>query len=255
VSIKITFLGTGTSQGVPIINCDCEVCKSLNPKNNRMRCSVMVETQNRHFLIDTSMDMRNQFLRFPFSKIDAVLFTHAHADHIFGLDELRRFNYRQQAVIPVFGKADTIKHIKTIFGYAFTEGNFKKGIPNISANLIDKVMEVCNVKVTPIPLMHGRDEILGFRIGNFAYCTDVNKIPSSSYDLLKNLDVFVLAALRERPHPKHFSLSEAVNEAQKVKAKKTFFTHISHVLNHETHGKNLPANCSFAYDGMVVECS
>jgi len=255
MEVKITFLGTGTSQGVPIINCDCTVCSSKNPKNNRMRCSVIVETNGLHLLIDTSMDMRNQFLRYPFPVIDAVLYTHAHADHIFGLDELRRFNYLQQAVIPVYGNETTINHIRNIFEYAFTEGNYRRGIPNISANIISRVsnFQIDSVNIIPIPLIHGKDEILGFRIGNFAYCTDVNRIPDESYQFLHGLDVLVLGALRERSHPKHFSLLEATEEALRIGAKQTYFTHISHILNHDTHGQNLPENCAFAFDGMVIE--
>jgi len=251
--MKITFLGTGTSQGVPIINCDCDVCKSDDPRNNRMRCSVMVETKGRHILIDTSMDMRNQFLKYPFPKIDAVLFTHAHADHIFGLDELRRFNYLQKQIIPVYGNAPTIEQIRSIFGYAFTAPDFVPGIPNISAHIVESDFRIDGVSIRPISLMHGDDEILGFRIGNFAYCTDVNFIPEGSRDLLRDLDILVLDALRERKHAKHFSLSEAVEEAHKIGARQTYFTHMSHILDHNRHGAQLPKHCAFAYDGLVLQ--
>ena len=251
-SMRITFLGTGTSQGVPIINCDCAVCRSDDPRNKRMRCSVMIETKGKHLLIDTSMDMRNQFLKFPFPKIDAVLFTHAHADHIFGLDELRRFNYLQKQIIPVYGNTQTIEHIRSIFRYAFTAPDFVPGIPNISAHIVEDAFRIDDVAIRPIPLLHGDDEIFGFRIGRFAYCTDVSRIPESSYDLLGDLDVLVLDALRERKHPKHFSLSEAVTEAQKIGAKQTYFTHMSHILDHKRHGALLPKNCAFAYDGLVL---
>jgi len=251
--MKITFLGTGTSQGVPIINCDCDVCKSDDPRNNRMRCSVMVETKGQYILIDTSMDMRNQFLRYPFPKIDAILFTHAHADHIFGLDELRRFNYLQKQIIPVYGNTQTIAQIRSIFGYAFTAPDFVPGIPNISAQIVEEEFQIKNIPIQPIPLMHGEEEILGFRIGKFAYCTDVNFIPESSYDLLKDLDILVLDALRERKHAKHFSLSEALEEAQKIDARQTYFTHMSHILDHRRHGAQLPKHCAFAYDGLVLQ--
>jgi len=192
--MRVTFLGTGTSQGVPIINCGCEVCRSDDPRNTRMRCSVMIETKGQHILIDTSMDMRNQFLRFPFPRIDAVLFTHAHADHIFGLDELRRFNYLQKQIIPVYGNAETIRHIRAIFGYAFTE-KLVPGIPNISAQTVEEAFYFNDVPIRPIPLMHGDDRIFGFRIGDFAYCTDVNYIPDTSYALLRDLDILVLEKL------------------------------------------------------------
>ena len=251
--MKITFLGTGTSQGVPIINCDCAVCQSDNPKNKRMRCSIMIEINGQHLLVDTSMDMRNQFIEFRFPKIDAVLFTHAHADHIFGLDELRRFNYIQKQIIPVYGHEETISRIKDIFGYAFTTGEFKPGIPNISADMVDDVFEIGETKIEPVPLFHGSDTVYGYRIGNFAYCTDVNWIPDESKAKLHGLDVLVLDALRERFHPKHFSLKEAISTAEELGAKTTYFTHMSHILDHEKHGKQLPGNCHFAYDGLVIE--
>ena len=251
--MRITFLGTGTSQGVPIINCDCPVCTSKNTKNKRMRTSVIIECFGNNILIDTSTDMRQQFLTYPFERIDAILYTHAHADHIFGLDELRRFNYTQNQVIPVYGDANTINQIKRIFGYAFNDDDLIPGIPNIRAYIFDKEFNVDGTNVIPIPLMHGDDEIFGYRIGNFAYCTDVSRIPVSSYQLLKNLDVLVIGALRERRHNKHFTLDEAIIEAEKIQSKKTYFTHISHILDHDVHGKNLSASCSFAYDGLTIE--
>jgi len=251
--MRITFLGTGTSQGVPVINCDCPVCTSTNPKNKRLRCSVMIETRNTNILIDTSTDMRQQFLTYPFDRIDAILFTHAHADHIFGLDELRRFNYIQNQMIPVYGNTDTINHIKRVFGYAFTYGKLVPGIPNISANIVENEFKVCDADIIPIPLLHGHDMILGYRVGNFAYCTDVSHIPKKSYSLLQNLDVLIVGALRERKHTKHFNLDEAISETEKIKAKKTYLTHISHMLDHDKHSQKLPESCSFAYDGLSIE--
>lgn len=254
-NVKITFLGTGTSQGVPLINCSCAVCTSADPRNKRLRCSVMIEVSGYHLLVDTSMDMRQQFLTHPFPKIDAVLFTHAHADHIFGLDELRRFNYLQKQIIPVYGNHETMGHLRRIFGYAFDHEVVQYGIPNIEAHEIDGPWCIGTVPVIPVPLRHGEDNVLGFRIGRFAYCTDVNFIPPSSYDLLGDLDILVLDALRETKHSKHFSLTEAIAEAQKIGARHTYFTHISHILDHERHGKILPENCQFAYDGLVLECA
>jgi len=251
--VRVTFLGTGTSQGVPIINCNCKVCKSENPKNNRMRCSIMIEINGLYILVDTSMDMRMQFLKFQFPKIDAILYTHAHADHIFGLDELRRFNYLQKQVIPVYGNQMTIDHLKRIFGYAFNKGEIEFGIPNITAQIIQSEFKISDVPIVPIPLLHGDDEIFGYRIGNFAYCTDVNEIPEDSYLLLNDLDILVLDALREIEHNKHFSIGEALDEAKKIKARKTYFTHMSHILDHEVHGEQLPENCFFSYDGLVLE--
>ena len=251
--MRITFLGTGTSQGVPVINCNCPVCRSGNPKNKRMRCSVMIQTGGQNILIDTSPDMRQQFLSYPFERIDAILYTHAHADHIFGLDELRRFNYIQKQVIPVFGNAFTIDRIKRIFGYAFNDGNIIPGIPNVQANIIEETFTVNGIIITPIPLQHGEDIVFGYRIGDFAYCTDVSRIPKESYPILQNLKVLVIGALREKKHSKHFSLNEAIAEAEKNQSKKTYFTHISHMLDQDIHGANLPADCLFAYDGLSIE--
>lgn len=251
--MKVTFLGTGTSGGIPVINCDCPVCASSNPRNKRLRCSVMIEVEGLHLLIDTCTDMRQQFLTHYFPKIDAVLFTHSHADHIFGLDELRRFNYLQKDQIPVYGNQTTIGHLKQIFNYAFNDGDLHFGRPNLSENIVNGRLEIDGVEIYPIPLLHGSLEILGYRIGNFAYCTDVSRIPGDSYKLLQDLDVLVLDALREKKHPTHFSLDEAVLEAQKIKAKKTYFTHISHILDYDKHGSLLPDNCCFAYDGLVLD--
>jgi phosphoribosyl 1,2-cyclic phosphate phosphodiesterase len=251
--MRITFLGTGTSQGVPVINCDCPVCTSSNSKNKRMRCSAMVEIGNTSILIDTSIDMYQQFIAYPFKRIDAILFTHAHADHIFGLDELRRFNYLQNEVIPIFGDNETMDRIRHVFDYASNNGQLVPGVPNITTNCIDKVFTIKKIRIIPVSLMHGKDKILGYRISNFAYCTDVSFIPKESYTLLQNLDVLVLGALRERKHPRHFNLEEAITEAQKIGAKNTYFTHISHMLDHDAHSRKLPESCSFAYDGLSIE--
>ncbi len=255
--MRVTFLGTGTSGGVPIINCSCSVCTSNNPKNKRLRCSIMVEMNGRNLLIDTSTDMREQFLRNPFPKIDAILYTHAHADHVFGLDEVRRYNYLLKKRIPAFGNSRTMERLQRVFDYAFQEkgSEIVPGIPNLYAEIIDDVFEIDGIRITPVPLIHGKDFILGFRIGKFAYCTDVSLIPESSYPLLKDLDVLVLDALREKKHPSHFSLDEAVYEAQKIGAAQTYLTHMSHILDYDRHGELLPEHVSFAYDGLVIEVS
>lgn len=250
--MKITFLGTGTSGGVPIIKCDCDVCRSDNPKNKRLRCSIMVEWDDQNILVDTSLDMREQFLRHSFPRLDAILYTHTHADHIFGLDEVRRFNYLQKQRIPVYGNYSTLQRLRSVFDYAFYEGVVRWGIPSLTAVEVQSRFSINGLKITPVPLLHGHQEILGYRFGNFAYCTDVNKIPESSYRLLQNLDVLVLDALREREHATHFCLSQSIAEARKIAARKTYFTHMSHNLDHEKHGRLLPENMYFAYDGLVL---
>jgi len=252
--VRVFFLGTGTSGGVPVINCNCPVCHSANPKNKRLRSSVMIESNGKYLLIDTTPDMRQQFLRHPFPRIDAVLYTHAHADHVFGLDEIRRFNYLMKKRIPAYGNAPTIERLTKVFDYAFKapEIEFQKGIPNLSAHVIEEPVEIEGIRIIPIPLIHGEQTVLGYRIGNFAYCTDVNRIPEKSYALLENLQVLVLDALREKRHPSHFSLGEAITEARKIGANKTYFTHISHILDHERHGQMLPKQMEFAYDGLEI---
>lgn len=251
--MKITFLGTGTSHGVPAINCDCSVCASDNPKNKRLRSSVLIENEGLNILIDTSPDFRQQFLRKKVDRIDAVLYTHVHADHIFGLDDLRRFCMTQKEMIPIYGSKASIDHLKNIFTYAFGQGEFKYGYPNLEANIIDSKFAAKECEIIPIPLYHGKSIIFGYRINNFAYCTDVNKIPDESYQYLKNLDVLVLDALREKPHPTHLSIKRAIKESLKIKAKRTFFTHMNHKIEYKEHSKILPEFIQLAYDGLELE--
>jgi phosphoribosyl 1,2-cyclic phosphate phosphodiesterase len=249
--IKITFLGTGTSQGVPIINCSCPVCASEDPRNTRLRTSISIQTDKTAFIIDTTPDLRQQLLRNPLSKLDAVLYTHAHADHIYGIDDLRRFNQLQKMRIPVYAGQSTLSRLMTIFDYAFGNGELKLGLPNLEGIEIEGPFDFNGVIINPIKLYHGKQEILGYRIGKMAYCTDVSKIPEESYSLLEDLDVLILGALRETSHPTHFSVDEAVDEAHKIKAKQTYFVHMSHKIDHQSRQATLPQGVNFAYDGMV----
>jgi phosphoribosyl 1,2-cyclic phosphate phosphodiesterase len=251
--MKVTFLGTGTSHGIPVINCNCNVCLSKNPKNKRLRTSVLIEIEKTNILIDTSPDFRQQFLRKRINRIDAVLFTHVHADHTFGLDDLRRFCWIQKERIPIYGKQDSMEYMKNIFTYAFGVGELRYGVPNLKANNVSGEFQIGEIKILPIQLWHGKDIIYGYRINNFAYCTDVGKIPDHSYVDLENLDVLVLDALRQKPHPTHFSLNKAMKEAKKINAKKTYFTHMNHTIDHEEHGKSLPESMNFAYDGLEIK--
>lgn len=250
--IKITFLGTGTSQGIPIINCSCHVCTSNDPYNKRLRTSISVQTENTHLLIDTTPDFRTQLLRNPLPRLDGVIFTHAHADHIYGIDDLRRYNQLQKNRIPVYAGHSTLSRLKTLFDYAFGNGTLRPGLPNLSGIEIDGPFYLNDLLISPIKLIHGEQEIYGYRIGNVAYCTDVNKIPEESYPLLENLDILILDALRETPHPTHFSVDEAIAEAKKISAKKTFFVHMSHKIEHQSRQATLPAGMNFAYDGLVL---
>jgi len=251
--MQMTFLGSGTSGGVPVISCDCTVCRSLNPKNKRLRSSVLFQVEGLNILVDTSPDLRQQLLRQPIPRVDAVLYTHAHADHIFGLDELRRFNYLQKERIPAYAHPETSIKLRSIFDYAFHEGALRPGVPNLSLMDIKGKFSIAGIEIIPVPLLHGNQEILGFRIGDLAYCTDVSAIPETSYPLLENLEYLILDALREKPHPTHFSLDQAIDQAQKINAKQTYFTHISHILDQDKHGQGLPESIRFAYDGLVLE--
>lgn len=250
--LKITFLGTGTSQGVPIINCQCPVCTSDDPRNNRLRTSISVQSKQSALIIDTTPDLRQQLLKNPLPKLDGVLFTHAHADHIYGIDDLRRFNQLQRRRLPVYAAPVTLSRLTKIFDYAFGNGELNLGLPNLQGIEIDGSFYIKDMLIHPIKLCHGSHEILGFRIGDMAYCTDVSKIPEESYPLLADLDVLVLDALRETSHPNHFSVDEAVNEAARIKAKQTYFIHISHKIDHQSREETLPPGMSFAYDGLVL---
>jgi len=252
-SLKITFLGTGTSQGIPVINCDCAVCLSDNPHNKRLRTSVIIQSDKTAILIDTSTDLRQQLLRNPITSLDAVVYTHAHADHVCGIDDLRPFNFYSDTRIPVYANQNTIDRLINSFDYAFGNGRIVPGVPNLKANAISGPFKVNELDVFPLELWHGNSIVFGYRINNFAYCTDVNKIPDHTYDQLNNLDVLVLDALREKPHPTHLSLQEAVEVAQRIDAQKTFLIHMGHNIDHEIHGKILPENIHFAYDGLSVE--
>ena len=250
--MEVIILGSGTSMGVPVAGCDCRVCSSANPRDKRLRTSAFIRHGNQCLLIDTSIDYRQQMLRHNIRNLDAVLYTHHHVDHILGMDDLRSFNLFNRKTIPIHGTAETMKHIRRVFAYAFGEQQQVSGIPRLAIHLIDEQPFTINgIDIVPIPLYHGKMPILGFRIGDFAYCTDVSHIPESSYDRLDGLEVLILDALRHRPHPTHFSIDEAVREAQKIGARSTYFTHISHDIYHEEVAAVLPENIHLAYDGLT----
>lgn len=237
--------------GVPMVGCSCRVCNSPNPRDKRLRTSALIKIDNIHLLIDTSVDYRQQMLRARVMHLDAVLYTHHHVDHILGLDDLRSFNLLNRCSIPLYGLEETMRNIKRIFAYAFSDEDYVSSVPRLSIHLInERPFQIKGIDVQPIPLLHGDLPILGFRIGDFAYCTDVSQIPQQSYERLQGLQVLILDALRYKPHPTHFSIEEAVAEAQKIAAQDTYFTHISHYILHDETEKQLPRGIHLAYDGL-----
>lgn len=252
--MKITFLGTGTSMGIPMLGCHCAVCRSSDPRDKRLRASVWLQAGNRHLIIDTGIDFRQQALRAGIPTVDAVLFTHHHVDHIFGLDELRAFNIRQGKDIPIYAREETMGCIRRVYKYIFDGEEKESDIPRIEAHVIDETpFLVRGIPVTPISLWHGSLPIFGYRIGNFAYCTDVSRIPDRSVERLQGLDVLVLGALRHRPHPTHFTIEQAVEAARTIGARQTYLTHMSHAVSHRELAESLPPEIQPARDELSIE--
>ncbi|MBK5279403.1 MAG: MBL fold metallo-hydrolase, partial [Bacteroidia bacterium] len=249
-----TFLGTGTSQGVPVIGCTCKVCQSGNPKDNRLRTSILIEEKGETFVIDTGPDFRQQMLREDIKRLDAVIFTHSHKDHIAGLDDVRAYNYIQKVPMPIYGTKALHKQLKSEFYYAFS-GEKYPGIPQL--NLIEineEPFTTQGVTFTPLPVLHLRMPVLGFRVGDFSYITDSNQIPDSTLEKLKGTRVLVLNSLQREKHVSHFNLTEAVAMARKIGASKTYFTHISHKLGtHRKVEKELPESIALGFDGLTIE--
>jgi phosphoribosyl 1,2-cyclic phosphate phosphodiesterase len=252
--LEIAFLGTGTSHGVPMINCDCPVCVSSDPRDKRNRCAVAVTTEEgKVILIDAPPELRLGAIACNLRRVDAVLFTHTHADHIMGLDDIRRFNEAANAAIPCHTSADAIERLRAPFGYTETPWqNVQPHRPSLTFNVLNEPTVICGVKVTPIPLLHGREWVLGFRMGNFAYCTDCSAIPHDSWEMLTGLDLLVLDALRKTPHPTHFNLAGALEVVAGLRPRRALFTHITHELPHQATCAALPPNISLAYDGLKV---
>ena len=251
--MRVIFLGTGTSHGIPMIGCECPVCTSADPRDKRTRVSIVVEYDGHSILIDTGPELRLQCVANNIRTCDAVLFTHHHADHIVGLDDLRRFNWLQARPIECYGMPATLYRLKQMFDYAFRhDPEYASAKPHLVERVIEGEFELFGRRVVPIPLLHGKMPVLGFRFGRFAYCTDCSAIPTESMDRLTGLDVLVLDALRVRPHPTHFNLEQAVHHARQIGAHRTLFTHIAHELMHEPTNDRLPAGIQLAHDGLVV---
>jgi phosphoribosyl 1,2-cyclic phosphate phosphodiesterase len=255
VTARVTFLGTGTSHGVPMIGCACAVCRSSDPKDARLRSSIYVEVPGHaRILVDTSPDLRQQALRHQISRLDAILFTHAHADHVLGLDELRRFNAVKGAPIPCYAATETWPPIRQMFHYVFDAATQRGGgIPEIDARDISGPLTIGGVRVVPVPVWHGRLPVLGFRFGSFAYLTDCNRIADGSWALLEGVETLVVDALRERSHPTHFTVDEALAVVSRVAPGRAYLTHIAHELGHAATNARLPAGVELAYDGLVLD--
>ena len=253
---RLIFLGTGTSHGVPVIGCNCPTCQSSDPKDQRTRCSVVLGLPEGNLLIDTPPDLRTQLLREQIGLVHAVLYTHEHADHLFGLDDLRIFAHYLGDDLPIYCAATVERRIRTTFDYAFdpeTRAYPAGGIPRLTFRPVSgEPLELLGVRAIPIALRHGRGNVWGYRFGNVAYCTDTNEIPAASMALLENLDVLILDGLRRQPHPTHFSLAEAVEVARRLAPKRTLFTHICHDLLHEATNATLPPGMELAYDGLSI---
>lgn len=251
--MKITILGSGGSTGIPVIGCLCQICRSENPKNKRSRASIFIETQGIHFVIDTSTDFREQVLRAKIERIDAVLYTHSHADHIHGIDDLRGFSSTQDNPIPIYADALSLDKIKKYFDYIFCDCGNTGYIPRLDPNKLEDKMNIFGVEILSIPLLHGSSTTYGFRIGNVAYLTDLKKIPDKSYKLLKNLDLLILGALRYTEHPTHLNFKEALAEVDKIKPARTLFTHMAHQVDHDQANLELPQGVELCYDGMTIQ--
>jgi phosphoribosyl 1,2-cyclic phosphate phosphodiesterase len=254
VGVRITILGSGTSHGVPMIACDCPVCTSGDPRDRRSRTSALLSYDGTELLIDTGPELRLQCVAQNVQRVDAILYTHAHADHIVGLDDVRRFNYIAGTSLPVYGNAVTLDRIRRMFEYAFVDDpDYPSAKPSLRAIPVDAPFVVGGRSITPIPYQHGPTLVYGWRVGDIAYCPDCNFIPDTSRALLRDLDVLVLNALRRRPHPTHFNLDQAVTEAQRIGARQTYFTHIAHELQHAETNALLPPGMALAYDGLVCD--
>jgi phosphoribosyl 1,2-cyclic phosphate phosphodiesterase len=250
----LTFLGTGTSHGVPMIGCSCAVCLSTDPRDKRLRPSIYLEVEGGpSVLVDTATDLRQQALTRGVRRVDAILYTHSHADHVMGFDEVRRFNAISGTPIPAYADAQTGADLRRMFTYVFDPPKQKGGgIPQVVLTTIDGPFAIGPLRVQPVPLRHGSRPILGFRFGTSAYLTDCSGIPDESWPLLEGLDLLVLDALRHRPHPTHFTVAEALQVVERLRPSRTYFTHICHDLPHDATNRSLPRSVELAYDGLAL---
>lgn len=254
-TLTITILGSGGSPGVPMPGCDCEVCNSTDPHDQRTRCSALLSYAGHNLLIDMATDLRQQALRENLRKIDAVLLTHTHADHLHGIDDLRPFNRHIEGPIPIFASAVDAAHLQRVFPYIFTDDIQEGYRPQLETRIFSGPFSLYGQQIVPVPLQHGRGASYGFRLGPFAYLTDCSAIPDTSCELLAGVTTLVIDGLRIRPHITHFNVTEAVAAAKRIGAEKTWLTHLNHEIFHERHGRQLPPGFAFAYDGLKIQLS
>ncbi len=259
--LKAVLLGTGTSTGVPVIGCTCRVCTSPDERDKRLRCSCLIRVHGLTLVIDTGPDFRTQALRAGLHRLDAVLFTHYHFDHVVGLDDVRPFFRTNKRPIPCYASPDTARVLRRVFMYIFEDGSYP-GVPRLTLHEITQPFQVHgrydasrSVTIIPIPARHGTLPVLGYRIGKFAYLTDTSFIPETSYPLLRDLEVLVLDALRYKPHPAHFSIDQAIEVAQRIGAGETYFVHMTHDILHEEVEARLPEGIHLAYDMLELTAS
>ncbi|MGB0522412.1 MAG: MBL fold metallo-hydrolase [Flammeovirgaceae bacterium] len=253
--MKVTFLGTGTSQGVPVIACKCEVCQSVDFRDKRTRTSIYIEIDGLHLVIDTGTDFRTQMLREGITQLDAVIFTHQHKDHTAGLDDIRPFYFQNRADMPIYATKPVIDQLQQEFAYIFAEHKYP-GVPGVIINYIerDSPFKIKDTTIIPIEVMHYKLPVLGFRFNDFSYITDANHIEEQELEKLAGSEVLVLNALHHDEHISHFNLKQAIEVAKRVNAKQTYFTHMSHRMGlHQEVSKTLPKNMAFAYDGLKLE--
>ena len=251
--MEITFLGTGTSQGVPVIGCDCEVCLSTNPKDKRLRSSILINVDGNTLVVDTGPDFRQQMLREKVNKLNAVLFTHSHKDHTAGLDDIRSYNFRSKRPMEIFCSNDVLSALKMEFSYIFADFKYP-GVPKVNVNLIDNTdFKINNTIITPIKALHHKLPVHGFRIKDFVYLTDVSEISDDEKKKMLNADVIVLDSLRKEPHLSHLCLQQSIDLIKELSPKKAFLIHISHLMGlHDEINAQIPSNISLAYDGLKI---
>ena len=251
--LRVIVLGSGTSMGVPTLACRCEVCRSQDPHDRRTRPSVLLSYNDRNVVIDTTPDFRRQALRANLDRLDAILYTHAHADHILGLDDIRPFNMKQKSAVPVYASDETLSILRRTFAYIFEPQPGESSLPQIELHSLCGAFELFGIRITPVSAQHGPLTVYGFRIGDVAYLTDFSSVPDASKNLLRGLDHLILDALRYTPHPMHSTVDQSLALVEELQPKHAWFTHICHDLGHEATNAKLPANVRLAYDGLEFE--